>query len=75
MSVRRWRQAAAAALAGLSVGLIPLAGCGGSGPAGNSKTVYKGPEEVDQKKADLREAMQGGAYGAAGRKAAPNMGR
>lgn len=63
---------------GFAVGLIGLGalaggGCGSSNPNMAQKTVFQGPQEVDQKKSDLFDAMKGGAYGSAGRKSAPTM--
>jgi hypothetical protein len=52
---------------------LVTSGCGESGVARNG-TVYSSPEEVNQKKAALQDAMKGGAYGSAGRKAAAKAG-
>ncbi len=62
-------------LLGLTLGSSLLAGgCGDPGAPKTGKVVYSGPEEEAQKKQDLQDAMKGGAYGAAGRKAAGAMG-
>lgn len=48
-----------------------MVGCGGE-PSGSS--VSRSPDEVAQTKRDLQKAMQSGAYGSAGKKAAGAMG-
>jgi len=52
---------------------LVTSGCGESGGAKNG-AVYSSPEEVSQKKAAMQDAMKGGAYGSAGRKAAATSG-
>ncbi len=48
--------------------MLMMTGCGSGGGATTSGTVYSSPEEINQKKKDLKDAMQGGAYGSAGKK-------
>ena len=55
------------ALAGGLFGSLTSSGCS-SNPGGGDKIVYSSPEEVNQKKADLQDAMKGGAYGSAGKR-------
>jgi len=55
------------------LGLVGLvAGCD-SGTPKSGTTVYSGPEEIAAKNQELKNAMQGGAYGAAGKKAAGSI--
>ncbi|WP_422930042.1 hypothetical protein [Singulisphaera sp. PoT] len=59
----------------LVVGISLLAiGCGDSNSGQSGKTVYSSPEEISAKDQGLKDAMQGGAYGSAGRKAAKHVG-
>ncbi|MDG3006339.1 hypothetical protein [Paludisphaera mucosa] len=49
-----------------------LFGCGDSTPK-TGTTVYSSPEEVSAKNQGLKDAMKGGAYGSAGKKAANSI--
>ncbi|MDR3622531.1 MAG: hypothetical protein P4L85_24480 [Paludisphaera borealis] len=50
-----------------------MVGCGGD-TATTTGTVYSSPEEIKEKTKELKNAMQGGAYGSAGKKAAGQVG-
>jgi hypothetical protein len=54
------------------VGLV--AGCD-SGPVKPGTIVYSSPEEINQKNQELKDAMQGGAYGSAGKKSVGFVGK
>ncbi|WP_165251145.1 hypothetical protein [Paludisphaera soli] len=54
------------AVAGLFVGCD-------SGPPPSGTRVYSSPEEIGTKNAELKDAMKGGAYGSAGKKAAGSV--